>query len=277
MNIATYYLLVFLLLTSTICCSQGKIVENPKNNYHSNTIRDSVFDHVIEISDDHVDRYGENFLFNRSIPKTDEIPVIFIQTQVPLQLLPTIYPEFPKIIVIVPNWAYYSEISNQKLSKGIACAEPMASAIIYEFNREQGTLLKDSIVIMGGFPKMNYAQPYKMKDNQKEIYYAESYGSVCCPRDQQLDNKPTREEFITDFEKENNVKIIDSYKELRGKEGEVAYFYTLKGLSNKLKLKFILDRNFYRIINRKNKDIITRPRIYTPTIIDRNERMEKIS
>jgi len=240
-------------------------------------MNDSTFKNVIQISDNTVSTNGKDYLFDIAISDTVKTPVIFVQAEIPLNLLNGIYPTFSKIIVIVPNWTYYKGVSSQKLPKGIKCAEPMASSIIYEFKRENGKFLKDSLIIMGGkgFPEMEFNNNL-IENSDKKVYYSERYGSDCCPRDQQLDNKPTREEFIIFFEKENSVKIIDTYQEMRGKEGEIVYYYSLKGLSNKLKLKFILERSFYRIINRKTKDIEKIPRIYTPTtIISLNNRMEK--
>ena len=248
------------------------------NTFHSERIKDTFFENVIEITNNNVINTGIDYLFDISIASSTETPVLFISAKVPLELLPRIYPELPKLIVITPNWNYYEETSSQRLPKEIKCAEPMASSVIYEFNRENGKLQKDSLVIMGGkgFPEMKFTEKYKLKDNEVDIYYSEYYGSVCCPRDQQLDNKPTREEFITFFEKENAVKITDTYQEMIGEEGEVTYNYTLNGLTNSQKLKFILERDFYRIINRETKDIIKTPNIYTPYILKITNRIKKI-
>jgi len=268
--------LIFFLLSSTISCAQNKVNSDDKNRFHSDIIKDSIFENVIKITDNNIVSNGTDFLFDVSISKTVELPIIYVQSEVPLNLLSTIYPDFTKLIVITPNWTYYKGISNQKLPEGISCAEPMASSIIYEFNRENGRILKDSLIIMGGFPKMKFSENRTLKNNEKEFYYTESYGSTCCPKDLQWDNKPTREEFISNFQYENNSKIVDTYKKITGKDGEVTFFYTLKGLPNLMKLKFILERDFYRIINRQNKDIVKTPRIYTPTVINISNSLKKI-
>lgn len=268
-------LLLTLAILSFLTSGYG---QEKKNTFHSEMIRNSIFENVIEITDNDVVSYGIDYLFTVPIPKSTETPIIFVQTEVPLELLSGIYPEFQKLIVIVPNWTFYKENSNEKLPEGIKCAEPVASFIICEFNRENGKLQKDSLVIMGGsgFPEMNFAEKYKLKDNEAEIYYSEYYGSICCPADPQYSNTPTREDFITFFEKENNTKITDTYIAIIGHEGESAYHYTLKGLSDTQKLKFILERDFHRIINRHLKDIVKTPKIYTPTIIEINSGMEKL-
>ncbi|MFB9077964.1 hypothetical protein ACFFWB_11215 [Flavobacterium procerum] len=264
--------MIFLSLQS---CAQKTDKLKSEKLYHSEKIKDSIFENVIEITGRNIESNGIDYLFNVSISKNIKTPILFISERVPLKLLPTIYPEFSKLIVVVPNWTYYDEVSQNQPKGG--CAEPMASSIIYEFNSENGKLQKDSLVIMGGFPEMKMAKRTTLSNTEIEIFYTESYGSSCCPKDLQWDNKPTREEFIDYFEKENNVKIKNTYYESRGKEGEAIFYYPLKELPNNLILKFILERDFYRIINRHTKDIIKIPKIYTPSVIDiSSNRIKKI-
>lgn len=122
-----------------------------KNTFHSERIRDTIFENVIEIDDKNVILNKTDYHFNVSIPKSEKTPVIFVSAKVPLEVLADIYPELPNLIVIAPNWNFYEENS-----KHTGCHEPIASSVIYEFNRENGKQMKDSIVIMGGFPKMNF-------------------------------------------------------------------------------------------------------------------------
>ena len=155
----------------------------------------------------------------------------------------------------------------------------MSSSIIYEFKRnEYGKTSKDSIVIMGGkgFPNMDFYKNSLNSNEYEKIYYKENYGSICCPRDYQLDNKPTRAEFIAEFEQQNNLKIIDTYTESIGEEGEINYYYTLNNISNNFKLLFILKRKYARILNRKSKKIGHFPQIYTPFFVKTNQIMNKI-
>ncbi len=251
-----------------------------ENTFHSEIIKNSFFDDVIEITDKNVFTYGINYFFNISISKLKDAkaPILFIQTKVPLNLLPSIYPEFTKLIVIVPNWTYYKETSNRKFPKGVLCGEPIASSIVYEFNRENGKIFKDSLIIMGGkgFPEMKMKKKTNLNENEIEFFYKESYGSVCCPRDPQNDNKPTREEFINLFENKNNVKLNNNiYKKIKGKEGEKEYYYSSTILTNEQKLKFILERDDSRVINRHLKDLQRKRAIFTP-FIELNNNLEKL-
>lgn len=258
MKIKLFFSTAF-LLTNMFCYSQN--------------IKDGSFKNVIKITDSDLTTNGKDYLFDVSINDTVKTPVLFVQKKVPLKLLQDIYPTFSKIIVIVPNWTYYAEVSKQ--DKNIKCAEPITSSIIYEFKREDGKSIKDSLVLNGKFPKMEFAINNKLESNQIEIFFEEQFGSVCCPRDQQLDNKPTREEFISKFESNNKVKLIDTYSESYGEEGEVKYLYTLNGIPNNLKLSFILGREYSLILNRKTKKITHFPKIYTPKIVLINNKMRK--
>jgi len=260
---------IFIILISL--GNQSFSQNTKKDNGHSDLIKHTTFDNVYIIKESNIVSDGKNYLFDVNIPKTTKTPIIFVQGKIPLSLLSSIYPEFLKIIVIVPNWTYYNRTSNQELR-----GEPVASSIVYEFNRTNGTLLKDSIIINGGFPKMKYVKHKELNSKEKAVYYTESYGSSCCPRDPQWDNKPTSKEFITLFERKKNVKIKKTYSRIEGKEGECTLFYCLKGLSNLEKLEFILERNYGHFINRHLKDIVLSPIIVTPSIIQLNNRIIQI-
>lgn len=265
-----------LLLSFTFAFSCAQKNEKPEITSHTPRVKiDSVFTDVIEITDRNIETNGTDYLFTIPISKKIEKPVVFISDKVPVHLLPSIYPEFKKLTVIVPNWVFYDQASDNSAEGGY-CAEPIASSIIYEFDRTSGKLQKDSLVMMGGFPEMEFGKPYQLKNKELAIYYQEYFGSVCCPRDPQMDNTPTREAFISMFEKQHHTKITNTYSQLRGREGEVSFYYTLEGLSNQLKLRFIVDRNFYRIVNRHSKEISKQPTIYTPTVLEVNERIKKV-
>ncbi|WP_300675299.1 hypothetical protein [Soonwooa sp.] len=257
--------------------AQQSTVQNaPSNNYHSTLIRDSIFTNVYQISSNNITQSGVDYLIDVAISNSEKVPVLFIDQKLPTSLLPQLYPKFSQIIVITPNWGYYDDVAKAHDPK-IACAEPMASSIIYEFNRQDGRLQKDSLELMGKFPEMKNAVPKTLTSNERKIFYSESYGSTCCPKDPQWDNSPTREEFVADFEKLNQTKISETYREKRGKEGETVFYYTLKNLPNALKIKFIQEREYSRLINKQNKDVRRTPMIYTAFIIEKNERMQLLN
>ena len=114
---------------SILSCAQKTEKINTENLYSSEKIKDSIFENVIEITDRNIESNGIDYLFTIPISQDVETPILFISEKVPLKLLPTIYPEFSKLIVIVPNWTYYEEVSKD-LPKDVDCAEPMASSIV---------------------------------------------------------------------------------------------------------------------------------------------------
>ena len=237
------------------------------NYTNAQSINDSIFNNVIEITDNNTGNNGTDYLFNISIPKSIEIPIIFVQKEVPPSILPIIYPEFSKLIVITPNWTYYAKNSNQVLPEGVICAEPMASSIVYEFNRENGKVLKDSLVIMGDFPNMKFKEPKKQKDNEIEVFYEENFGSACCPKDPKWKIKDKLGDFITAFEKSNKVKIGDVYKKMIGEEGEHNLYFTLSNLNSKQKLEFLQEVRYWIYIDRHLEDIRFKSQIFTPSFI----------
>ena len=232
---------------------------------------DYKFKNVVVIDDRNVVA-GYDYLFDVAISDTVKEPVIFIRAEIPSALLFTMYPQFKKITVITPNWEYYRGLT-KKLPPGVVCAEPRASSIIYHIDRKNGVLKKDSIVLMGGYPQMDYAKEYQPKSSEIKAYYTGSYDSTRRTIDS---NIPTSANFIAGFEKENGVKISDTYEESTEKEGEITYYYTLNGLSNKLKLQFIEERRYSLIVNRATKYVVFAPKIFTPFIVTLNERMKKL-
>ena len=154
------WIVLFVIAFVAIACSQKQTKSGKKgtpevHSFHSEKIRDSIFENVIEITEKDFVKNGASYTFNINIPKSAQTPVLFIPDRVPLEVLPGIYPELKSLIVITPNWTFYDETFDN-LPAGVVGAEPMASSVVYEFNRENGKTRKDSIVIVSGFPKMKF-------------------------------------------------------------------------------------------------------------------------
>lgn len=252
------------MLAGNSCCAQ-----QGENEAVSINISDTTYKNVLEITDNDVVTDGKNFLFTRMISRKMDIPVVFVSARVPLDLLTGIYPEFRRITVITPNWEYYDEVARDS-----PVGEPIASSVVYLFYRVNETVIKDSLVIMGGFPKMEFAGNPVREKNLLKVYYREGYGSSCCPRNPGWDLKPGINEFTMDFQAKNKIQIAGTYAACVGKEGEVNYYYEFKGLSDQLKLKFIVDRaSLLSNGNRLKKTNLIRG-IYTPVEVMINERMK---
>jgi len=148
--------MVFLLLLFSV--SQILAQESIEDQSQTNSIKNKEFDHVYLITEEDIKYNEKECQLNVHIPNTNKKPTIFVRGRVPLHLLASVYPEFSKIIVITPNWAYYDEVSILESSEDAVGEEPIASSVVYEFDRTHKKIEKDSIVIYGGFPKMNYAE-----------------------------------------------------------------------------------------------------------------------
>ncbi|MCG9791209.1 hypothetical protein [Flavobacterium algicola] len=151
-------LLIILLFFVQSCKNESQKVNKSimqSNKFHSDKIRDSIFENVIEITDADVMYQGTNYIFNVTIPEMNETPILYVSTRVPQEILSRIYPNFQSLIVISPNWNYYDEVSKE-LGASVSYAEPRTSTIIYEFNREGGIIKKDSIIMMDTFPEIKF-------------------------------------------------------------------------------------------------------------------------
>jgi len=261
MNLSIKAVLFFIWVAANSSCSQQSRIMNADSG-----IPDTTYKNVVEIQDRNVVSDGINFLFDYPIPAKSTHPVLFISSKIPSDLLDGLYPEFQRLTIITPNWKFYAE------HKGSRTGEPIASSVIYNLNRENEKLVKDSLVIMGGFPKMNIIAAGEEATTLK-VYFTEQYGSICCPRDAKWDLKPSLKEFVADFELKNKVKIKDSYLENAGEEGEVNYYYTLNGLSDKLRLQFIVERT---VQTRNMKAADFKAKIYTPTEVNLSNRLKKL-
>ncbi|MDH7464178.1 hypothetical protein QEG73_22970 [Chitinophagaceae bacterium 26-R-25] len=268
-----YILLACSLLQLAVCQSQQKLNKAtavaaksiPSNRI---SINDTAFYNVIRIDDKNVIRNGDDYLFNVSIPANCQMPVICVDAKIPSSLLKDIYPEFSKLIVIVPEWGHCEGGAGWY-------AEIAARFEIFKFERNHGMQKIDSTVVWGDDALTMKFIDQKLKEDEAEIYYTESFGSKCCPRDPQR-NKPTREEFIDLFEKQNKAKIINTYFESTGEEGESNYYYTLTELPDSLKLKFILERNNSRLLHEEESKIKKAPAIHTPSRIKLDSKMRKV-
>ncbi|MDB5032189.1 hypothetical protein [Mucilaginibacter sp.] len=81
------------------------------------------------------------------------------------------------------------------------------------------------------------ANSYHDKDSVV-VYYAEEYGSSCCPADPRIYIKPSLHDYIKQFEDAYKVKIGKSYIKKMGKEGESIIYFTLNGLTPTQKIEF---------------------------------------
>ncbi|OPB88025.1 hypothetical protein BAS06_12630 [Elizabethkingia miricola] len=264
MNIKAFFLYTSILLACANCKQMPvqSATALPSPQWLAKTYK-----HVIMIEDEHMVKLGENYLIDIPIQeKPDSTYVFFLNAGIPVEQLKkpsSFYPFINEFILIVPDRKYYKIIAEEASKQGIQI-EPLVTNNYYHIIRNGGEVKTDSTHISGnGHPHISYTEP-EVPKGMLQVYYTDSYGSVCCPRDPKWDTKQDDASFIKEFEKNKKVKIADTYQQNNGKEGEHAIYYTLSGLTSLQRLDFILEKQYQRTVNKEAKDIQFSGRIFTP-------------
>lgn len=132
---------------------QAGVILRAEHSADKPSVLDTVFYDVIEIESEDMLAKGDSIILTKTIPPDIKTPVIYISPRVPLKILPWIYPQFERKIVITPNWVYFQEVAKSAPPGG--CAEPCASVVIYEFKKEGNKMMKDSTVMMCSYPEIH--------------------------------------------------------------------------------------------------------------------------
>lgn len=266
MKIKAFFLYTFILLAFSSCKQipvQSAAVSPPQ--WLAKTYK-----HVIMIEDEHMVKLGENYLIDIPIQeKPDSTYVFFLNANIPVERLKkpsSFYPSINEFILIVPDRKYYQTIAEEASKQGIQI-EPLVTNNYYHIIRNGGEVKTDSTHISdNGHPQISYAEP-EVPKGMLQVYYTDSYGSVCCPCDPKWDSNQDDASFIKGYEQNNKVKITDTYRQNNGKEGEHAIYYTLSGLTSLQRLGFMLEKRSQGFVNKEKKDIIFAPQIFTPLLV----------
>jgi hypothetical protein len=240
------------------------------NNYViAQSINDTIFKNVLLIQKEDVVKNIDDYLIDVVIDfDSKKTPLIFNDSRLSKDFFTNRMFEHKSIVLITPDWKFYEEVAEEANRMG-GCIEPATTNIFYQRKYSENKPKADSIRISGNQPKVVFTQSLKdLKTNDNIIFYhTESFGSSCCPRDPSWEIKGKLDEFITSFEKVNNVKLGDIYEEIRGKEGEHILYFTLSNLSTKQKLSFLEEVRYWKYIDRKLEDVEFEPQIFTPNSI----------
>ncbi|MCL1671523.1 hypothetical protein [Elizabethkingia ursingii] len=266
MKIKAFFLYTFILLAFSSC----KQIPVQSGTVSSPQWLAKTYKHVIMVEDEHMVKLGENYLIDIPIQeKPDSVYAFFLNADIPverLKKLSNFYPSINEFILIVPDRKYYKIIAEEASKQGIQI-EPLVTNNYYHIIRNEGEVKTDSTHISGnGHPHISYAEPEVPKD-MLQVYYTDSYGSVCCPRDPKWDSKQDDAFFIKEYERNKKIKISDTYKQNNGKEGEHTTYYTLSGLTSLQRLGFILEKESQRNVNKETKDIVFAPQIFTTHLV----------
>lgn len=247
-------------------------------NLNAQVIRDSVFDNVILIQKEDVSTNGHDFLIDIPIvPQQKSIIIYNRDGRVPANLFfdkRSFLPEQDSVLLITLDWDYYAAVSAENKSSGIHPI-PVRQEKFYFIMRHDTSYEVDSFSVRTDDPKrriiINYAKP-KLQENEVAYYYQECYGSVCCPKDANLDLTKDRNSVKSDFNEKYNVDVYkNAYRLLLGFEGEHCNLYSLSDLTNEQKIEFIHLSQSHRLIRSQNTDTGSFPIIISPTIINTNK------
>ncbi|CAM3724766.1 hypothetical protein [Sphingobacterium prati] len=273
LTIGKFYLMLVLLLL-VVSCKSKAIEQAIRPSDQQETVRPDwlaqKYDRVINIEDRQVARLEGNYLWDLPLQfNADSIDVFYLSAKIPIEFFKkssTFYPELQNFILIVPDWKSYNEVSKMASKKGM-CVEPETTNYYYYIRREEDNIKVDS-VRLGGLenPVIDFAKP-TVPENLLTVYWKESYGSVCCPRDPMWDIANQDSSFIRSFEERNKFKVTTGrYIQKQGKEGENSIYYTLPGLTTAQRLQFLLEKRAQWRLNRGAKKMPLSTNLFTPQL-----------
>nr|WP_249665423.1 hypothetical protein [Mucilaginibacter sp. Bleaf8] len=213
------------------------------------------YNNVVIIDDDKVAKSRGSYLIDVPIQENaDSCYVFFVNAKVPAELFikqESFYPDIKEFILIMPDWKLHQKVAENAKKSGVTL-EPTVTNRYYRIRRNGNSVQADSLRISDNRkqPHLKYAALKTNKDMLK-FYLAESYGSVCCPRDPQWELFEEDVPFMKAFEKKHKVNITETFRQTYGKEGEHTVYYTLPKLTTKQRLIFILDKRWQWILKKK--------------------------
>lgn len=234
-------------------------------NINGQTIRDSVYNNVILISNTDVTTNGNDFLIDIPIkPQKEPIVIFNNDNRIPLNLFfdrKSFLSEQNELLLITPDWEFQKEIIEREKREGIHI-KASRNKIYYIQRNFNGYHIDSLIISLHSRPivKLNFKKP-ELLENEVKYYYTECYGSTCCPYDINWDFLEDRNKSKNNFNKKYSVNVNkDIYEIGRGKEGEHCNYYLLADLTNEQRIEF------YQIF--KEVDF-TSSQIYVPIILNK--------
>lgn len=262
-------LLLFVVSCKTKAIKQAIGPPDPQETVRPDWLAQK-YDRVMNIEDRQVARLEGNYLLDLPLQfNADSIEVFYLSAKIPIELFKkssAFYPELQKFILIVPDWKFYSEVSKMASKSGM-CVEPETTNYYYYIRREEDNVKVDS-VRLGGLenPAIDFAKP-TVPENLLTVYWKESYGSVCCPRDPMWDIADQDSSFIRSFEERNKFKVTAGrYIQKQGKEGENSIYYTLPGLTTAQRLQFLVEKHAQWRLNSEAKKMPHSTNLFTPQL-----------
>ncbi|NLN32517.1 MAG: hypothetical protein GX159_02855 [Flavobacteriaceae bacterium] len=222
----------------------GKV--KPKKAEKKFEIKDSIINNVILIEKEKVFTNGSNFLIDMPI-KVQKEPIIIFNNdnRIPVELFferkSFLYGQ-NEILLITRDWEYYESLREDERNTPGLHLIPYVQNKFYHIKRNNKSYNVDSLSIRMDDPRkpitLNFIKP-EFNDGETIYYYADGYGSICCPRDKRWDYYEAIQNYIKLFAEKNNIKLENTRSVSNGEEGEHSSFYSLTELTNEQKLLFI--------------------------------------
>ena len=212
-----------------------------------------------------VSRYGSSYLID--VPLRGDVRNLFIDNSD--GVIPT------QVLFSEKNRLWYKIDTLIVAEKGSNVKKRVKRKNTHQFDFDEYIIAarKSHIDTLTGIDNKfsNYKELKSLSLNEDSIlvYYAEEYGSVCCPEDPIWKIRPTLGEFIKQFEDANKVKVGQTYHRTMGKEGEQIVYFTLDGLTPSQKIYFLTKRYYDLIPNKETKKIVLLPKIYMPIFVSK--------
>ena len=264
-----FYCAAVLVLGLTKMCSTGNPATSSENKPRPGWLQLAYSDAVL-IEAENSSELDGTYLINQPVDfNPDSLAVFFVMAKLPPELFKNsdeFYPELKEFILIVPDFEFYNRLAEESSKRGIT-AEPATTNYYYHVKRADGQVMVDSYHISGeGHPQLKYRDPMVPK-NKIVVYRTESYGSVCCPKDERRILEEHDAPFIRQYEQQHGVKIEGSYRQVNGKEGEHNNYYTLQGLDMSQQLAFLVAKNKQWQLEGKTLIPTTGLHVITPALI----------
>lgn len=259
----------FLIMSVNSTCSSNKTTKPLAEGKPRPDWLKSVYQNTVMIDESNCSMLDGTYLIDQPIYfHPDSSVIFFVSAKLPAEFFRNVdefYPELKTFTLAIPDHDYYEQVAIDASKKGIVL-EPVPTNYYYHITRQDDQVIIDQYHLSGEQPKLNYVTP-KIFKNNLVVYRTESYGSICCPKDEKRILEKEDEDFVRNYEIEHGVRILGNYRQINGKEGEHHNYYTLKNLDIHQRVAFLVAKNKQWQYNGNTLIPLIGPHTITPQVI----------
>lgn len=233
---------------------------------NAQTLRDSVYNDVIEYNDQNTENIGTHYLTTLPVNEADKILILYNNAGIPDKLFfhPLSFnPDSKQFILISPRRERILSLPDG------GHARTVPSIMFYYVRRENNQLLIDSLERREKLPRFLFQKTADLVSDAKLIYHEDCHGSEC-PVDSYKQLKPsTITEYLSFYQKDHGVIIRDIYISKDQNEKQNHLYFPLADLSSTDKIDFILGRYYSKIGDIHTAKLAPYPAtIFSPKVIN---------